>query len=86
MEKYFINYHTGAGNQEVEVYDLDEAKQIAKEGIGYTQENVTIETTEGEVVTTAIWFGVKPEEDDSTVLEEIGGGHYQLWTDELENI
>jgi hypothetical protein len=82
MEKYIINYHTGAGNEEVEVYDLDEAKELAKEGIAYTQEKVTIETLEGEVITTARWYGVKPQEDDS-VLVEVGGGFYQAWDDEF---
>lgn len=85
MEKYFINYHTGAGNQEVEVVDLNEAKEIAKEGINYTQQNVSIENLKGEVITIARWYGVKPNEDDWS-LEEIGGGFYQLWSDELENM
>lgn len=81
MEKFIINYHTGI-TDEVEVYDLDEAKKIAKEGIAYTQENITIETVEGEVLTTSRWYGVSPE-DDYQVLEIIGGGFYQVWDDEL---
>lgn len=82
MEKYFINYHTGTGNQTVNVYDLNEAKEIAKEGITYTQENITIETLDGEVITTSRWWGVSPNEDD-IVLEVIGGGFYSIWDDEL---
>lgn len=87
MEKYIINYHTGVGNQEVEVNDLSEAKEIAKEGINYTQQNVSIEDAEGNTVTTATWYGVEPsEEDEDYVLEIIGGGFYQIWDDELENM
>lgn len=82
MEKYIINYHTGV-KHEVEVDDLNEAKTIAQEGISYTQENVSIEK-DGEVITIARWYGVKPAEDDD-VLEVIGGGFYQRWSDELEN-
>ncbi|MED4352196.1 hypothetical protein P9265_07585 [Schinkia azotoformans] len=81
MEKYIINYHTGVMKQ-VEVESLNEAKEIAKEGIAYTQENVTIESEGGEVITAANWYAVEPEEDDE-VLVQVGGGFYQVWTDEL---
>lgn len=81
MTKYTINYHTGV-SEEVEVMDLQEAKELAYNGISYTQENVSIEQ-DGEVITTAYWYGVVPSEDDE-VLVEIGGGHYQTWSDELE--
>jgi hypothetical protein len=43
MEKFLINYHTGI-TEKVEVYDLNKGKEIAKEGIAYTQENITIES------------------------------------------
>lgn len=81
VEKFLINYHTGITEQ-VKVHDLDKAKEIAKEGIAYTQENITIETLDGEVVTTSYWYGVQPQEDDE-VLEIVGSGFYQVWSDEL---
>ncbi|MCY1103766.1 hypothetical protein [Shouchella clausii] len=82
MKKFNINYHTGV-EKEVEVADLQEAKEIAKEGIAYTQANVTIETLDGEVLATSRWYGVEPEENDE-VLEQIGSyGFYQTWDDEL---
>ncbi|WP_256942024.1 hypothetical protein [Bacillus thuringiensis] len=81
VEKFLINYHTGI-SEEVEVYNLNKAKEIAKEGIAYTQENITIETLDGEVITTSYWYGVHPKEDDE-VLEIVGGGFYQAWSDEL---
>lgn len=83
---YTVNFNTGAGNQEANT--LEEAKQLAVEGISYTQENITIEK-DGEAITTARWYGVEPSEEDyeaGIVLEEIGGGHYALWSDELENM
>ncbi|PIE91689.1 hypothetical protein CO726_30835 [Bacillus fungorum] len=81
MEKYIVNYHTGI-TEEVEVNDLNEVKEIAQKGIAYTQEKITIETLDGEVITTAYWYGVSPQEDDA-VLETVGGGFYQTWSDEL---
>ena len=84
MEKYTINYHTGI-TEEVEVNDLDEAKEIAKEGIRYTQQNVSIES-EGTVITVSRWNGVEPSEEDiedGNVLETIGGGFYGMWNEEL---
>lgn len=81
MEKYIINYHTGV-TEEVEVNGLSEAKKVAEEGIAYTQENITIETLDGEVIATAYWYGVSPQEGDD-VLEVVGGGFYQMWSDEL---
>ncbi|WP_242785853.1 hypothetical protein [Bacillus cereus] len=81
MEKYIVNYHTGV-TEEVEVNDLSEAKKIAEEGIAYTQEKITIETLDGEVITTSYWYGISPQKDDN-VLETVGGGFYQMWSDEL---
>ncbi|PEE94736.1 hypothetical protein [Bacillus cereus] len=81
MEKYIVNYHTGV-TEEVEVNGLSEAKKVAEEGIAYTQENITIETLDGDIITTAYWYGVSPQEDDD-VLETVGGGFYQIWSDEL---
>ncbi|HFK1488794.1 TPA: hypothetical protein ACGXMX_004893 [Bacillus cereus] len=81
MKKYIVNYHTGV-TEEVEVNDLSEAKKAAEEGIAYTQEKITIETLDGEVITTAYWYGISPQEDDN-VLETVGGGFYQAWSDEL---
>lgn len=84
MGKYIINYNTGIF-EEVEADDLNEVKEIAREGMRYTQQSITIETEDGEVITTARWFGVKPFSDDE-VLEMIGGGFYQRWDDELESL
>ncbi|PGK15231.1 hypothetical protein CN895_07740 [Bacillus cereus] len=82
MNKFIINYHTGV-KEEINVHNLDEAKKIAKEGISYTQKNVSIETIDGEIITSTSWFGVTPEDDDE-ILEQIGDyGFYQMWDDEL---
>lgn len=79
MEKYIINYHTGV-THEIEVHNLQEAQEEALNGIAYTQENVSIETLEGEVLSVARWYGVRPDEDDD-VLTEIGGGFYSAWSE-----
>lgn len=65
MEKFIINYNTGAGNQEVEVNNLEEAKEFAKLGMNYTQREVTIEDLDGNVVSISRWYGVKPDERNS---------------------
>ncbi|OPH62185.1 hypothetical protein BC351_00560 [Paenibacillus ferrarius] len=79
MEKYIINYHTGIKN-EVEVNHLLEAQELAFDGIAYTQENITIETLKGEVLSIARWHGTEPDEDDD-VLCEVGKGFYSLWSE-----
>lgn len=80
MTTYIINYHTGV-TEEFEG-TLEGAKQSAFEGISYTQENVSIETKDGEKITTARWYGVEADEDDE-VLVMVGEGFYQTWSDEL---
>jgi len=80
---YIVNFNTGAGNQEAAT--LEEAKQVAVDLMTYTQQNITIETEDGEVVATARWRGYRPSEDeieDGRVLEKIGGGFYERWDDE----
>lgn len=86
LSMYIVNFNTGAGN--LEATTLEEAKQLALDGMAYTQQNITIEK-DGKVVTTARWYGVAPTDEDyesGIVLEEIGGGFYTLWDDELENM
>lgn len=88
MNKYVINYHTGAGNIELTTDDLNEVKAQAKDGLNYTQQHVSIEDADGNIITQADWVGVEPTEDDTPyVLEQFGSyGYYQLWSDELENM
>ena len=79
MEKYIINYHTGIVNA-IEASNIVEAQERASDGITYTQENITIETITGEVLSIARWYGVAPNDDD-LVLAEIGGGFYDYWSE-----
>ncbi|OGX77830.1 hypothetical protein A6395_15250 [Exiguobacterium sp. SH31] len=80
MGTYTIDYHTGV-MREVDG-ELDQVKRQAVSAIAYTQENVSIRLG-GEVVTTARWYGLEPEEDDD-VLTRVGDGFYQMWDDEIE--
>lgn len=80
--KFIINYHTGVVH-EIEAEDLAEAKQIAVEGMTYTQQKVSIEQEDGEVLATSYWFGVAPDEDDAVLARFGDYGFYQLWDDEL---
>ena len=53
--KYFVNYHTGAGDFEFEG-ELFEAMEAADKDAAYTQESITIEQ-DGEVVARRPWYG-----------------------------
>lgn len=78
MEKFLINYHTGAGNYEFEG-TLEEAMKDASTGLAYTQQSVGIETLDGTQVAYLPWWGVQPEEDDY-VTEQFGSyGFYGEW-------
>lgn len=75
---YTINYHTGAGNFEVEG-DLDEAKTQADQGATYTQEPITIDDENGNAVARRSWWGVVPEEDAEDIIQFGTFGHYGAW-------
>ena len=81
--KYYINYHTGAGDEWVEG-SLDEAKRIADGGAAYTQEPITIEDENGVEVACRPWWGIdfRPDETDESWDEIISFGsfgHYGAW-------
>lgn len=76
MKKLFINYHTGAGNEYVE--DLGNAMEIADNGATYTQQDITIEDEDGNVLARRRWWGVAydPEATEETEDEVIRFGDY----------
>lgn len=76
---YRIDYNTGAGNVEG-IATLEEAKELAVDGMAYTQENVDIMDEEtGEVVTRSQWIGVKKEEDNEALATFGDYGYYSDW-------
>ncbi len=77
---YYINYGTGAGNEFVDG-TLEEAKKAAEEGLAYTQEDVKIQTEDGEDVAVLKWYGVQPEEDDIVTARFGDEGFYGEWVD-----
>lgn len=86
MKNLIINFNNGF-TTEVEVKDLNEAKEIAEEQMGYTQQNVSIETEEGEVLAVSRWYGyeaTEEEKEEGIVLEEFGNsGFYAIWEEEF---
>lgn len=79
METYVIDY--GAGNtEEVTVIDVEKAKEIAFDGMSYTQHSVWIRDNNGNDVAVSHWYGTAPSEEDEALCE-IGGGHYANWWD-----
>lgn len=83
MAKYFINYHTGAGNTSVDVSTIEDAKELAVDGISYTQEPVTIELEENgkenREVAYLPWYGVSACEDDFVTADYGKFGFYGAW-------
>jgi hypothetical protein len=86
IEKYYINHNTGAGNEIVEVQDLEEAQKIAQEAMRYTQKDVAIEDLEGNLICISRWIGVEAQEEDyesGYVLEEFGKyGYFSMWEEQ----
>jgi len=82
MEKFYIDFNTGAGNENAET--LEEAKKIAIDGVSYTQEPVFIYIVSDGVIdskTAAIlpWYGVSPREDDIVLISYGDFGFYGDW-------
>lgn len=82
---YFINYHTGVGDEWFEG-TLDEAKAQADAGAAFTQQRFTIDDEDGNTISTRHWCGVSYDEDDSDMWCEsaiIFGtfGFYSDWWD-----
>lgn len=76
--RYYINYGTGAGDEYIDG-TLEEAKKVAEDGLAYTQEDVKIQTEEGDVVAVLRWYGVKPEDDDVVTAKFGDYGFYGEW-------
>ena len=85
MTKYYINYHTGAGDRIIEAKDIYEAMDAADKGAAYTQCDITIEDDQGNMLATRRWYGVKYNQDedytdDGTSVIEFGDyGYYDHW-------
>lgn len=76
--KYYVNYGTGAGNRTVEG-SLEEAMQVAEDGLTYTQQSVHIQNEDGDEVAWLPWYGVAPEEEDVVTCRFGDSGFYGEW-------
>lgn len=77
---YYINYHTGAGDDTADT--MDKAMQVADAGAAYTQQDITIEDEAGNVVAIRRWYGVqynKDEDDAETPICFGDFGYYADW-------
>jgi hypothetical protein len=76
---YTINYHTGAGNLEIDS-DLQDAMSVADEGATYTQQPITIEDEDGNEVARREWYGVTTGIEDQQNPIQFGTyGFYADW-------
>ena len=78
--KYYINYHTGAGNEWIEG-TLEEAMAAADRGAAYTQENITVEDESRSVVASRNWYGVDYASADVAEENPIRFGDYGYYAD-----
>lgn len=78
MEKYFINYSTGAGNEEYKG-TLEGAMEKAEEGLAYTQESIGINNEDGDQVAYLPWYGMQPSDDDVVTCQFGSFGFYGEW-------
>lgn len=76
VERYYIDYGTGTGNEWVEG-TLDDAKQTAAEGVTYTQTDAVI-LADGEEVARLVWCGCPPD-DDIDVVVRYGDFGFYYW-------
>lgn len=82
MEKYYINYGTGAGNEWTN--SIEEAMKIAKENCAYTQCNIKIQDENHKDLYKSLWIGIKydPNEDQDEPIAIFGNfGYYTAWTE-----
>ena len=79
--KLYINHHTGAGNEWVEVDSLNDAKNIADEAASYTQESITIEDEDGNELTRRTWYGYHNVDDESECENPIRFGTFGFYGD-----
>ena len=81
MEKYIINY--GMTTEKVKG-SLQEAKEAAIDGMGYTEQAVIIEDEDGNEITRSEWFGVDGNDEEHVLVQFGSSGYYQVWSDELD--
>lgn len=76
MKKYFIDFGTGAGNEWSDT--LEEAIELAENGLSYTRESVYI-YDDAELAAKLPWYGVEPSEDDVVTAKFGNSGFYGEW-------
>lgn len=74
--KYFIDYNTGAGNDEADT--LEEAMKMVEEDVTYTGQDVSIYRN-GTLVANLPWWGVSAGDDDVVTVDFGSFGYYGEW-------
>lgn len=77
--RYYICYHTGAGDG-VE-HTIDSAMRSADRGAAYTQQDITIEDADGDVLWRRRWWGTKYDPDEDCCEDPICFGDYGFYGD-----
>ena len=78
MDKYYIDYGTGAGNEWV-IGTLEEAKRVAAEGVSYTRTDAVILEDGEEEVARLVWCDCPPDDDNIEVVVDFGGFGFYTW-------
>lgn len=80
IDEYYIKYNTGAGDVII-TGTLEEAQTEADSSSAYTQKNIDIYDSDGEIVATRRWYGVAPDEEDEerNIIRFGDFGFYDAW-------
>jgi hypothetical protein len=79
MERYYINFGTGAGNRYAD--SLEEAMEVADESASYTQRSITILDSDDNVVAVRGWCGCRDGIEEELDPIDFGDfGYYGDWS------
>lgn len=82
MDKYYIDYGTGAGNEWAPT--VEAAKKIADNGAAYTQRAIVIEDESGQEIARRQWWGVRydpgeTDEKETDIIDFGDFGYFGAW-------
>lgn len=78
---YIVKWHTGV---EDDAFDtLDDAMRFADANACYTQQNITIEDEDGNIICERHWWGTAIDDDDD-LIDPIDFGAYGYYDDWLD--
>jgi hypothetical protein len=75
---FTVNFNTGAGNYKSDK-DINDLKLQVNDELAYTQESVTIEDEDGNIMARLPWYGCAPTDEDIVTAQFGSFGFYGEW-------